>query len=76
MRVTKIVRKPRDSERALYVEGSLGKASNCAKGVCVMSSSLSKRDGVVDLLEGAMSDIVESQQTASIGRGQRVRPGF
>lgn len=39
-----MVRKPRDSERALYVEGSLGKASNSASGVGTISSIFSMND--------------------------------
>ena len=59
MKVTKMVRKPRDSERALYVEGSLGNASNSARGVDTISSSLSSSDGDCDRSKAAMAGRVK-----------------
>ena len=44
-KATKTVRKPRDSDRALYEAGSLGKASNWARGWGTSWSSLSRNEG-------------------------------
>ena len=61
-KVTKIVKNPRDSVRALYVEGNFGKASKSARGVWVMLSSLSSRDGDSDRVVLAIPSVLQRRQ--------------
>ena len=43
---------PRDSERALYVDGSFGNASNLAKDVVsILSSNEDSSEGVDDIMD-------------------------
>jgi hypothetical protein len=67
-RPTKMVRKPRESERDLYVEGSFGKASNWASGAGTAASSFSR------ILGSPSKDMVESRRDSEYVSERHVDP--